>query len=333
MYKIFRYGWAVNPLTEESWEWSDLADLQIGVGMITATTTINANEVLQTDGAGYSTLWTSGKGGTVNWKCVNINQSPLWEVHRYEWEDTQVDAYTMENGSGVGTVNSVTIEILAKRYNLNWTEDSYLKGLLRIGGVNFYTSEWDLEESYKWYSYTWNANPAGGAWNWAAINALEAGIKGYKAAASNGVVYAVKQVQLSVNVTSSGVAPRICCTQTYAEVTFTENVECTLSKPQQISTNHARNIKMLNFWNGSREVYDLNRSGKSMVLTGAENGTSSCSTILCVRNMARNGATITVSGLTPSYYNGDYTIRQFGWNEVGKKPRHYKWILSLESAD
>jgi hypothetical protein len=111
-----------------------------------------------------------------------------------------------------------------------------------------------------------------------------------------------------------------------------------MPKPQAISTNHARNTKMINFWNGEREVYDLNRSGKSMVLTGgitdgSPDVTDACTQIICVRDMTRNGAVVTISGLNPVYFNGDYRINQFGWKKIGEKPENYDWILQLESAN
>jgi hypothetical protein len=107
---------------------------------------------------------------------------------------------------------------------------------------------------------------------------------------------------------------------------------CSLSRPEEISTNHSRNIKMLNFWNGTREVYDVNRSGKSMVLTGGEVYAGSCDTILCIRNMGRDGNIVTISELALTYFNGDYRITSFGWRKISEKPERYKWILELESA-
>jgi len=127
--------------------------------------------------------------------------------------------------------------------------------------------------------------------------------------------------------------PEIRTTQLYVKINYNEEVDCTPNKPEQISTNHARNIKMLNFWNGTREVYDLNRSGKSMTLTGGENGSTACDTIICIRNMARDGNIITISELSPTYFNGEYRIRSFGWNEISEKPSHFKWILEVESTD
>ena len=110
-----------------------------------------------------------------------------------------------------------------------------------------------------------------------------------------------------------------------------------MPKPQEISTNHDRNINMINFWNGEREVYDVNRSGKSMVLTGEitdgnPDVTNACDQIICVRDMVRDGTTITISGLNPVYFNGEYRINSFGWKKIVEKPENYEWVLELESA-
>ena len=127
----------------------------------------------------------------------------------------------------------------------------------------------------------------------------------------------------------------------YLEVDYTsDTTTCTLNKPETISTNHNRNIKMFNFWNGSREVYDLNRSGKSIVLKGMEfeqggicDVDCPCERITCIRDMAKNGAVVTLAGLGFAAFNGEYRITQFGWNETSERPQVYEWILSLQDAD
>jgi len=113
---------------------------------------------------------------------------------------------------------------------------------------------------------------------------------------------------------------------------------CTPNKPEHISVDHTENIKMLNFWDGSREVYGLNRSGKSMVLVGSEyqsdtcDSTCPCEHITCMREMGKDGSIITISGLR-SLFNGEFRIRSFGWKHISKKPEYYEWILELEYAD
>ncbi len=70
-----------------------------------------------------------------------------------------------------------------------------------------------------------------------------------------------------------------------------------------------------------------------MVLTGSEQYGGSCDKIICVRNMARNGAVVTIDDLNPSYFNSDYRITSFGWNKISSCPEHYKWLITLEAAD
>jgi len=105
-----------------------------------------------------------------------------------------------------------------------------------------------------------------------------------------------------------------------------------LQNPNEVSTDHSRNVKMLNFWNGDREVYDLERSGKSMILKGIE-WEDACTTIQCVRDMGLNGSDITLSNLTPDCFNGTYKIVSFGWKQVSKAPEVFEWILQLEDCN
>jgi len=133
--------------------------------------------------------------------------------------------------------------------------------------------------------------------------------------------------------------PEIRTTQCYAKVNYVPpEAECSLNKPEEISVDHSMNIKMLNFWNGTREVYSLNRSGKSMVLTGSEyqsdtcTKTCPCERITCMKEMGKDGSKITISGLR-SLFNGEFKIRSFGWKHISKKPELYEWILELEYDD
>ena len=125
---------------------------------------------------------------------------------------------------------------------------------------------WTLEYPKKWYSHTWTENPnTSAAWTLEEVQLLQAGIGLY----GSGSKYAACSVCQVVVAASSNISPEIHTSKSYLKVNYTpESSECSLTKPEQISTNHARNVKMFNFWNGEREVYDLNRSGKSMVLTG-----------------------------------------------------------------
>ena len=132
---------------------------------------------------------------------------------------------------------------------------------------------------------------------------------------------------------------RLYMSEMWLEIDYTiSTTTCYLTMPEELSSNHKRNIRMLNFWNGEREVYGLNRSGKSLVLNGTEyyrfrDNPTPCARINCIRDMARRGDEITLSDLSPTYFNGNYYIRQFGWTKVSSAPTVFQWILSLEDAE
>jgi hypothetical protein len=203
---------------------------------------------------------------------------------------------------------------------------------IKTGGSEFNTSAdyFTLESKQRYYVHTWTENPdTVAAWTLAEVQALQAGVGLY----GTGSKYATCSRCFIIIGTTTNISPEIQTCQSYLKINYTpEAIECELTKPEKISTNHARNIKMMNFWNGEREVYDVNRSGKSMVLTGEEVYSGSCDKIICMRDMTRNGTVIIISGLNPVYFNGDYRINSFGWNEISEKPERYKWILELESA-
>jgi len=204
---------------------------------------------------------------------------------------------------------------------------------IKTGGNEFNTSAdyFTLESKQRYYVHTYAENPnTTAAWTLAEVQALQAGVGLY----GDGTHYATCSRCYIVISGTTSVSPKIKTCQSYLKVNYTPpESSCSLNKPQEISTNHKRNIQMLNFWDGEREVYDLNRGGKSMVLTGNEQYDGSCDTILCIREMARNGTVITVSGLSLGYFNGNYRICQFGWDKISEKPEHYKWILQLEDSE
>jgi len=177
--------------------------------------------------------------------------------------------------------------------------------------------------------YTWTDNPnTTNAWTWAEIDAmylglyLHAGTKHYNRCT---------QVYVQVNYIAD-VEPEIRTTQMYAMVSYDVAMTCTLTKPNEVSTDHSRNVKMLNFWNGDREVYDLERSGKSMILKGVE-WEDACTTIQCMRDMGLNGSDIVITFLSPDCFNGTYKIVSFGWKQVSKAPEVFEWILQLEDCN
>lgn len=237
--------------------------------------------------------------------------------------------------------NIVSVTVVAKMgKDPSAADGADIRGCFNIktGGAEFNTSTdyYTLESIQRYYAHTWTTNPNTlAAWTLAEVQALQAGVGLY----GTGTKYATCSRCYIVIGASTVAYPEIHTCRTYMKVNYSPDASvCTLPKPQEISTNHARNVKMINFWNGDREVYDVNRSGKSMVLTGSMTDgnpdvTDACAQIMCVRDMTRNGAVVTISGLNPIYFNGDYRINSFGWNKISEKPENYDWILELEAAN
>lgn len=365
VYKAFSYSWRENPSTSTDWDWTDLENLQVGVKLKGNIAQYDKRKILDTIGAGHYTEWWSHVSKTYCesvWYC----DLPNWGlVHDYFYTcggiddrfcyvirqtaagagGEYLDSYIFESvpSEGAGSyITKVTMNVEAYRAVPPEEVTINLKGFLRISGTNYYSDTWIMDsnpEGYTLYSHTWETNPAGGAWQWGDVAAIEGGIhvifpvppETYQSQTAY-----VRMVQIITEYKIGNINPAIKCTQTYAEIDYSETVECTLNKPEEISVDHSRNIKMLNFWDGSREVYDLSRSNKTMVLTGKEYQSSTCNKdcpsehIECIRAMGKEGATITIAGLSFDLFNGDYKIRSFGWKHISEKPEVYEWILELE---
>lgn len=298
----------------------------INIGTFTLTQNqTNKNLYIYPNGDLSSCTEFTAVGDNPNYTCVDEDRLTPDEDITYVWWNgiaTAIDIYELQNHTTeTGTINYVQIYARAKSHLYSQDAAGVYKILCCPNSecsITYASADINLTAAYATYSRVWENNPDdAAAWQWTDIDILAAGI------------------QCSSPTTPAPEAenPEIRTTQLYVRVNYDEEVECTLTKPEEISTNHSRNIKMFNFWNGTREVYDLNRSGKSMVLIGSEVYTSSCDTILCVRDMARNGSVVTISGLSLGYFNGNYRINQFGWKKISEKPEHYEWIIQLEDTE
>jgi hypothetical protein len=331
-YDLFSKVWTENPQDSLAWEWSDIDLLCPGVECSSPSiVTPHGTLTLRPNGTGVQTECIP-VGDAPNWKCVDESVSDEDTTYNYcATVASKKDLFHLQNHTTeTGTIVDIT---LYARYRKTGAAVStgfkwwiYTNGGLRDMGFGTYPPN-----TYATFSKTLVINPVTSvAWTWADVDALQAGY-----IMNNDTTQTrVTQYYIIVTYEIPDVNPEIRTTQCYVKVNYDAGeVNCCLNKPQQISTNHARNIKMLNFWDGTREVYDLNRSGKSMVLTGSEVYSDSCDHIMCIRDMARHGNVVTISGLSLGYFNGIYRIRQFGWKKISEKPEHYKWILGLEDTE
>jgi len=344
------YTWDENPSTGNRWNWSQISNLAIGIKAksytiptLEQTTTIRPSGHISTQLEAYSSGGESCPA--TNWACVENSSDNCGVLNGTFAVASKADVYNLDNTGlpGATPINSVTVFGRMRAFTgCGVTADDTGRLLLKTGGLVYFSDLFSLTNNFELYSHTWTNNPnTGVAWTVADIEALLAGVEltnddmtadcGYEAYSLPKCSYLYVVVNYSI-----GVQVEVQCTQLYAEIGYSPStVTCILSKPQEISTSHDRNSAIINFWNGDREVFDISRSGKSMVLTGSEYGAdiNPCSRITCIRNIARNGAEIEIGGLNRDFFNGNYRILQFGWNLVSEKPVYYKWFLELESAD
>lgn len=329
-YTTYNKVWTKNPQTAIDWTWADVDNLCIGMECSSPTlysTTLNLT--LRPNAIGTETNCSKWPNTGNNYEKVDEEIPNTTDyVYNDGAENTKTDLYNIPNHtSETGNITKVVIFFRILRglpYAGNWVAPR-----VRLGGTSTNGTQVDAPDAYTTYSQEWASQPSDGSpWTWSAIDSLEIGVAIHNAGTQ------VNCTQLYIVVTyEEDTKPQIRTTQCYAKINYNTSATCDLQSPDWIGTTHARNTKMLNFWNGTREVYDLNRSGKSMVLTGTEMNSGACSRILCARDIGRNGSTVSITGFSLGYFNGSYKIRSFGWNKISEKPEHYKWIMELEDTE
>ena len=324
-YMTYNKTWGVNPDDSAAWEWADIDNLSFGVECSSPSIESEHTTSLPPSAIGSAEVFTSYLAAGTNWFAVSALAQTIWATeYGVAWEE---ETYNLQDTAETGTITRVVV--FAEAYGTGGNAEC--KILIDSNGTKEYGDTFFIPIAKgTWNSAEFTTDPdTAVAWTWAGINALQAGL----AMNPNGYYRAkFRQLRVIVYHTKIETNPEIRTTQSYAKVNYSTDESCDLMRPEHISTDHARNIKMLNFWDGSREVYDVNRSGKSMVLTGRECYAGACSRLLCVRNMGIVGEVVTISGLGFAEFNGDFRIREFGWKKLSSKPLHYEWVLSLEDA-
>ena len=342
------YLWETNPSTATTWTWADVDNLSIGMKARSPEVRIDYQSTFRPNGAGYSNdCWhKDGSAGDAN-NYTEVDESIADDESTYVQKipvgapvynyGDYIDSYTLENHTTEsGTIKSVTafIKTQTSRYS---SLNVFYKFVRKDGSTKHSTGE-QPQTSWTLSSYTWNNSPfTGSTWTWSEIDDLELGF--YLSFATGGYTrIKCTQTYIVVDWYISNGTPEIQVTSAYAEIGYTpSSTTCYLNMPEEVSAGHARNVNMINFWNGDREVYDLNRVSKTLVLRGKEwvnsSCTNPCARITCVRDLGKNGATISIDDIQPEYFQGTYRIRSFGWKQVAKAPVVFEWLLELEDDD
>lgn len=118
----------------------------------------------------------AGAGSSSNYTKVDDTPSNADADYIKANQQDQTDTYTMADlVPSVGTVIAVVGHIQGK---VDVPTDKAPKHVVRVGGVDYDGATMQqMYNTYRNYQSAWVTNPAGGNWNIAAVNALEAGVQ------------------------------------------------------------------------------------------------------------------------------------------------------------
>ncbi len=336
-YGTFNYVWNTNPSTATSWQWADLNDFEMGVKVSSPTLTdYQVNLTLRPNATGDKEeciLNNPSDPLADNYEMVD-EANPYLKTNKdtiYNWDGdgggaAKRDLYNIPNHTTeAGTIISVTVFYVTLG---EAGTDPEAQAVIKIGGTEYGEGLHDISNIWSTYAHTWTVNPSTGtAWSWDQIDNLQIGVelKNTTGWIHCTQVYAVVSYYAALN-------PEIRTTQEYAVIDYDSEVTCTLNKPLEVSVDHDRNIKMLNFWSGNRAVYDIGRNKKSMVITGMEYGSDACTKMECIRGIAEYGGDVTTLGLG-GRFDETFKIISFGWKKITDKPLTFEWIIELEYSN
>ena len=328
-YNTYNNVWTENPRTGVAFTWDDVDNLQFGVECSSPTVLgVSSQIVLRPNAAGDSNTLERNdawNGDATNYTYVD-EAVPDHLTSFISWDNSlypnQNDLYNIDNvDADIVTANPIITNVtLFALIRHTGASQHYFKFQIKTGG-NLFRDAVATPTTQAWVTYSeeYLINPdTVAAWTWAEINALQIG---YNLIAGTISAYiACTQTYLIVDYTEQ-LNPQIRTTQEYAKVNYTvDPTPCTFPKPEEISIDHAQNVKMLNFWSGRRAVYGLSRNNRTMVMTGKLYADDACTTIECVIGIAESGTTISLSGLGYNDYDREVKIISFGWKKMSDKP-------------
>jgi len=328
-----------NPAKNTAWTWTDIDNMIVGFHASSPSKVYyNTTDIFRPNADGTKTECTPTSGSD-HYKMVDYdgsedeNDTYVYELDANSGRDTY-NIPTHDAAYNVGTIHKVTI------FNKCMKTEGYggaMSSCIYVWGNQVNGTEYSLNEDYRWHIYSeeYTSNPTDSTvWEWDDIDNLEIGIYLESGSLHNNeardcLCYAVVDYDLWIN-------PYIAVTQNYVKVNYTPNSSTvSMIKPESYTFGHSREVKKLNFWNGERSVYDVQRASKTLSMSGREfnHDNSKATDILYdMKDFADNGSEITISGMNDGNLNTTWFIKSFNWNQDENNPNIYNWTMECEKA-
>ena len=333
--------WTSNPTTNIGWQWHEIDSLLIGIKSSSPSiTTYGHTLTLRPTGAGDTTEHEDFPVAGSNYEKVDEVIADNYTTYLFNRTSvSKIDLYHITDTTQSGTIQNV--EVLAKWRNDNYnypTAGSKLWNKIKTGGVEYRgDSAYSLHgDGWQYTSYSWASNPSDSVdWVWGDINSLQIGIEtdpDYVADDKYGA--RTTQVYAILTYDDTNVNPEIRTTQCHVKVNYTSAASfCYPLKPETYTFGHTREVKKQNTWAGKRYVYDLQRSSKTLSMSGVEyNRTENTAidTLNCIKTMKDNGNPITISGMNDQNLNTTWLIKNFNYTQDENNPSIYRWNMEAE---
>jgi hypothetical protein len=330
-YSLYSCIWTSNPSSQQPWSWTDIDNIN---GGILCSSPVVASFPVNKTFRPNSNVWTQLTGlGDNNYACVDEEEGDSESTMVYGGYGWLYDLYGLpDHTTETGVITNVTFFYNWKK----WVGTSLGKGqyFFKIAGSASYTGgDTTLTTDWVLTSFDFASNPSTGlAWTWSDIDYLQMGEGLY---ASFGHETDCTQCYAIVYYLYA-VSPEIRTSNMYMKINYTPSTTTYyLNKPSSYSFSNNRELKKINFWNGERKTYDLQRASKTLDMSGIEYNTSTSEATARMNNMIilkDEGSTITISGFTDENINTTWLIRDFKYSRDENNPYIFNWNLNLEKA-
>ena len=271
----------------------------------------------------------------MNQPYVCNNASTTWQRDLYVMQNC--DEYYPDYPELQG--NPETVICQAHVYRIDHSNNAQARIVLYTHGTAYTYDTKSWQSGYEDTGFNLSQNPfTTSDWTWDEIANMEIGIDLYSP--DNPADTRCCDIDLSI-VYDREITTKIAVSQMYAIVNAQSEVSdyLLLPYPSKVEIRHNINTNAINFQSGNRKSYGIQRSKKTLILSGllwdgCVDSSASCMEIINnVKTMAKRLEQITLDDFIYPSLCTDYNIISFTPVQISKRPNLYEWKLELEFVD